>query len=376
MLPQESSSDKLLKRLLHRYYSLRPLAEPVYLPKREIAVYSLEDKVYIRHLSFPSMTMLYKYILEEKTPLHLYYSSAYYEDPSAETMESKNWLGSDLIFDIDADHYPGCGSILSICTSTGEVVEDKIKKCRDDTTPVHYQLISFDCIKRGWRDARTLVSILWDDLGYHDIEILYSGNRGFHIHVLDDDAKKLDREERRQIVEYIMLKGIDVEKIFPPIGKRNYVYFTDYEVGWRKRVFEELRARNLITSSMKMYRARLDDVVAVLGELSLNIDPVVTMDTSRLSRFTYSINGKSGLTVTPMKIDANLDEYSYLDFSPWEGSISVKPLITISGLPVLDKKIDLKKGVNIKMDATRGLYLALKGLVVINEIEGVEVKNV
>jgi len=77
------------------------------------------------------MTHLYKYILEEKTPIHLYYSSAYYEEPSADKMDLKGWLGSDLIFDIDSDHYPGCDKTLSICIGSGEIYEGKVKECND-----------------------------------------------------------------------------------------------------------------------------------------------------------------------------------------------------------------------------------------------------
>lgn len=115
MSRQELNNKFFIKKILREYYSQKPLEEPLYIHKREIAIHSLEDEAYIRHLTFPSITHLYNFILNEKTPLHLYYSSAYYESPSIKKMELKGWTGSDLMFDLDSDHYPGCGKILSIC---------------------------------------------------------------------------------------------------------------------------------------------------------------------------------------------------------------------------------------------------------------------
>ncbi|MCD6301369.1 MAG: DNA primase, partial [Staphylothermus sp.] len=64
MSRQELSKEFfLLKKLIREYYSRKPLEEPIYIHKREIAIQSLEDGVYIRHLSFPSLAILYNYIL-------------------------------------------------------------------------------------------------------------------------------------------------------------------------------------------------------------------------------------------------------------------------------------------------------------------------
>jgi DNA primase small subunit len=370
------SSDLLLRKLLRSHYRRRPLLEPEYLSKREIAVYSLEDKVYIRHLSFPTMKQLYDYILGKKTPLHLYYSSAYYEDPSAEDMESKGWLGSDLIFDIDVDHFEGCNNILSFCIGEGKVYEGKIKACGDSSKPIGYPLISFDCIRRGWSEARKLIEILRDDLGFKRIDMLYSGNRGFHVRVLDNEAKVLTGDHRRQIVEYLTLRNIDVNKIFPAASRGGYVYFSRQEYGWRRRVLEDLTIKGIVESVGEYKRAPQDKIAESLQGLAVNLDPVVTMDVSRLSRFPYSLHGKSGLAVYPLKPGDNLAGYMYGSFTPFNGRIKVEPLITYTGLPVLDSKINLKKGIELHLPAYQGVYLALKGLVLIKDISGVEVEDV
>ncbi len=372
------SSKKFLQKLIRTYYKTKPLIEPYYLPKREIAIYSLEDEVYIRHLGFPSMTLLYKYILNTKTPIHLYYSSAYYEDPTADKMELKGWLGSDLIFDIDSDHYPGCDRVLSICISTNEVYDGKIKMCRNSEKPIIYPLIDFTCIRKGWNDTVKLVEILRDDFGYKNIHVFYSGNRGFHIHVYDEEVLRLESEQRREIADYITFKNIALDKIVPPVGKRKkYAYFINKEYGWRKRILQEITSIGEYERIHGYIRVSYDLIEAIIENIGINIDPVVTMDTSRLSRFGRSFHGKSGLIVYPLDYSrTDINEYNYTDFTPFDGKLIIKPLVTISGLKVLDQKIDLKKGLRISVDAYIGVFLALKGLAVISEISRVGVKNV
>ncbi len=376
MSHQGLSRDNL-KSMIRLYYRSKPLIEPYYLSKREIAIYSLEDGVYIRHLSFTSMTLLYRYILEEKTPLHLYYSSAYYEDPSADKMELKGWMGSDLIFDIDSDHYPGCSDVLSICLGSGEVYGEKIKKCSDGSKPVIYPLISFNCIRRGWIDAIRLITILREEFGLKNIHLAYSGNRGFHISVYDEEVMKLEREQRREIADYISFKNPDLSRIAPSIGRRKYVYFSREEYGWRKRIVDEIVKRENYEEYRGYIRVKYSIVEEIAEDIGVNIDPVVTMDISRLSRFNRSIHGKSGLIVYPLNYSStDIDEYSYESFTPFEGEVVVKPYITIAGLKVLDEEIDLNKGLKIKTKPHIGLYLALKGLVEIVDIRDIGVRNV
>ncbi|MFQ3284045.1 MAG: DNA primase small subunit, partial [Natronomonas sp.] len=45
--------------------------------------------------------------LAGERPRHVYFSAGRYDDPDAGTMGGKGWRGSDLVFDLDADHLPG-----------------------------------------------------------------------------------------------------------------------------------------------------------------------------------------------------------------------------------------------------------------------------
>ncbi len=367
----------LMKKLIREYYSKKPLEEPIYIHKREIAVQSLEDGVYIRHLSFPSLAVLYNYILSEKTPVHLYYSSAYYESPSADKMDMKGWLGSDLIFDIDADHYPGCDKTLYICISENKVYEEKVSQCPESgEKPLAYSLLSSRCLDRAFTDAKKLYSILKDEFGFKDIVIYFSGNRGFHVKVLDEDAWSLTSDERREIATYISLEGFELHRIFPPIGKREpYILLSQREYGLRKRLLKYVVEKNIGVKTGAFIKVPVDEVEEIINDLRIAIDAVVTMDISRLSRFGNSINGKSGLIVKKININS-FSRFDFLEYCPWEGIVRIKPLIDISGLLVFDNVVNLKKGLAFDIDACLGLYLVFKGLARLVNIDRVGVRNV
>ncbi|NPA98840.1 MAG: DNA primase [Crenarchaeota archaeon] len=373
MLPRVSSNLRYLKSLFRQYYSTGCLEEPTYIHKREIGVQLIGEKSYRRHLSFPSMTMLYKFIVENP-PLHLYYSSAYYDDPSANDMGAKGWRGSDLLFDIDSDHYEGCNSVITFCLKCGKSFEGSYKKCPrcGSGNVVTYPIIGFDCIKRAYNDALKIKTVLKDDYGLSNIKAYFSGNRGFHVKCFDDNIIDLTGDERRELAMYVSLNGLEPSIVFPPITRRKIVVFTTHEYGIRKRVFETLYDKSLIRRRGLYYEADYDDVLVSISDNKVDIDTVVTMDISRLSRFGGSINGKSGLVVLPV---SNELPSSYQDFSPWDGTIVIKPLIDFSGLPVLGNKVSLKTGISLRVKTYIGVYLALKGLARIENIDRVEIRK-
>ncbi len=368
-----SSNLRHLKSLFRQYYSTGCLEEPAYIHRREIGVQLIGEATYRRHLSFPSMTMLYKFIIESP-PLHLYYSSAYYDDPSAKDMGAKGWRGSDLLFDIDADHYQGCNNAITFCTKCGKNFEGIHKQCPScgSTNVIVYPIIGFDCIKRAYNDAMKIQIILKDDFGLKNIKVYFSGNRGFHVKCSDDGILDLTSDERRELAMYISLNGIEPALVFPPITKRKIVIFTSQEYGIRKRIFIDLNRKDLLRRRGALYEADYADVLYSIDDNRVDIDTVVTMDISRLSRFGGSINGKSGLVVSPIS-EQLLSGYA--EFSPWDGTIVIKPIVDFSGLPVLDDKLNLKTGIPIRVKTYVGLYLALKGLAKIENIERVEIRK-
>ena len=91
-----------LKKKFKEYYSKNKILAPEEIEKREFGVGTLKDKIKIRHKSFKSEKELWNFLRRE-APFYISYSAAYYEFPQNQPMEAKNWLGAELVFDLDIE---------------------------------------------------------------------------------------------------------------------------------------------------------------------------------------------------------------------------------------------------------------------------------
>ncbi len=144
------------------------LYEPPQFENREFAIIKQgKDVTMWRHLSFKNVDKLRAFLIEQ-APKHVYFSAAKYEYPELTPMQTKKkyWLGSDLIFDIDFD---------------------KLK---------------VQSLEEALRHITKLKRILDKDFGLKKITVVFSGSRGYHIHVRDACIQQLNNEARREIVDY------------------------------------------------------------------------------------------------------------------------------------------------------------------------------
>lgn len=171
-----------------RYYQDHPPAAPDMFRSREFGFMFFDRNFVQRHVGFPGPADLH-YFLRSEVPAHAYYSTAYYETPAAPTMEEKSWKGADLIFDLDADHVKGA-ELLSYPEMLARI-KDEVLRLVDD--------------------------FLMGDLGFDDthLKIVFSGGRGYHIHVADARLLTLKSHERREIVDYISGTDLNMEWVFP-----------------------------------------------------------------------------------------------------------------------------------------------------------------
>lgn len=88
------------------FYRDHPVELPDRFTRREFAFLLFGGHGMLRHLAFDRRERFQSFF-EERTPQHAYYSSAYYQVPSAPKMQEKKWMGAELIFDLDSDHLPG-----------------------------------------------------------------------------------------------------------------------------------------------------------------------------------------------------------------------------------------------------------------------------
>jgi len=348
-----SKTKNLIKGLFKEYYKKTDLRIPEDFILREFAFQTFDSDSYIRHKSFGSISTLKEYVISI-TPKHAYFSSALYREPSAENMDEKGWLGSDLVFDIDANEIPGCNPMrVNVCLDDG---------CDD------VELINDECLELAKEHEEELVEVLINDLGFkHDeIEIQFSGNRGFHtrVHPRDQSWLSLDSSARREIVDY--LKGVDLDLRYIVLTSsrskkvRLSIPRTD-EGGWRRRL-----AKKLINTGLEDLRSKLNEVIP---RCVIHVDEKVTIDTSRLVRIQGSLNGKTGLKV--IKLDMNgLQNFKLREeLSPFTSYMAlIIPTADINNINILGYELSFMKGMSYKVPASIAIYLALNKLAYINKI--------
>lgn len=325
-------------------------ALPNNLAQREFGFLSFKDSMMLRHLQFRTPSEVVKF-LSSFTPLHAYYSSAYYGQPDA-PMDKKNWHGADLVFDIDADHLTlPCESthtywICNECDQPSTQLRQFCAHCGSRKIKQEAWLCD-TCLKIAKTETTKLLDFLLNDLGIPmaDLEIRYSGHRGYHVAVTQEDIKDLDQAARKEIVDYVLGTGLNVELhgLAKTTGKsKRLIGPALHDPGWKGRIARGLHA---YVSSMKseelerfptLSSKKRDNILhewkahgnpwgirnideETWYKLTLqgiqsqgsHVDTVVTTDLHRLIRLPNTLHGKTGLRVTSIPY-SSLDEFDPL----------------------------------------------------------------
>ena len=304
-------SEKFLLEKFRDYYRGEKPDMPKKFSRREFGFMFFGSRAMARHIAF-STTGNLKSFLVGNAPAHVFYSSAYYSKPAEKRMEDKDWLGADLIFDLDADHLAGADRMD---------YRETLDKVR--------------------REALKLVDdFLIRDFGFENFEIVFSGSRGYHIHVYDEQVLNFGSRERREIVDYLTGKGIDLEVIM----KRNGVYVlpSEQEAGWYGRIGRAIRGyagelmmggRERAVNELKSIRGvgdkKASEIYDKLGKMNFDrvmnalpdefvehlmsdvavigskgeTDEPVTSDIKRLIRMPGSLHGKTGFIVKRIDLE-------------------------------------------------------------------------
>ncbi len=179
----EPAQIRFAREEFSRFYRAHPPDPPLRCARREFAAFPFAQEMLMRrHLAFRDPGELQRFLGGE-APRHVYHSAAYYRVPDHLKMDLKEWLGADLIFDLDADHLRGAEAL----DYPGQLalVKQKLVQLLDD--------------------------FLFTDFAVDPAEarIVFSGNRGYHVHVVADRFQQLTSPERRELVDYIQGIGLD-----------------------------------------------------------------------------------------------------------------------------------------------------------------------
>ena len=326
-------------------------------------------------MGFSSVDELQEYV-KNLIPAHAYYSTAYYRTPQAASMSDKAWLGADLIFDLDADH---------IMHGSYDLMLARIKE-----------------------ETEKLLAVLENELGFDmkTVRLVFSGGRGYHIHIQDIAFRSYGSQERRELVDYVCGIGIN-----PGIMLREYIgghpswheryrealqgYLQHLSALSTKEAIKEIKSMkgigetkgerfiemkdelirqlNRDPRSVNTTDQTISSVLSALieekeGKLSgavreagVQADEPVTTDTRRLIRLPGSLHAKSGFRVTPLTLKELPDFDPLIDAVPF-GEREIK--IDSKGsymIPLMGSRYEIQKGVQPVPEAV-ALFLCCRGM--------------
>ncbi len=262
-----------------------------------------------RHIAIKSNEEL-RLVLITNNPSDVYCSNGYYSFPNL-PMSEKDWKEADLIFDIDAkDLNLDCRKEHTCikCISCGEIslLQLTCPSCKSNKIEIK-SVTCKNCIDKAKLEVLKLREILEEDLGIkkEKIQVYFSGNEGFHIHVTDSVYQKLGSRERNDLVDYIMFRGVMPEtfgvKKYKP-ERSSFVNIDDK--GWRGRASKHIfgskskrsKAITEIISNPNGYTIFQHKLENLKGVIGVKIDPNVTIDIHRIFRLPGSLNSKSGMS--------------------------------------------------------------------------------
>ena len=260
-----------------------------------------------RHIAIKSNEEL-RLMLITNIPSDVYCSNGYYSFPNL-PMSEKYWKGADLIFDIDAkDLNLTCRQEHTCikCLSCDKISSSQLTcpSCKSNKIEIK-SVTCKNCINGAKQEVFKLRKILEEDLAIkkENIQVYFSGNEGFHIHVTDSLYQKLGSRERNDLVDYIMFRGAMPETFGMKKFKPERSSFAEIdEKGWRgrasKHIFGSKSKRpkvisEIISNGYTVFQQKLENMKDVIG---VKIDPNVTIDIHRIFRLPGSLNSKSGMS--------------------------------------------------------------------------------
>jgi DNA primase small subunit len=375
------ATREFLKQRFTEYYRKGNLSPPPSLEQREWGFIFFDPEYpeirMRRHMGFGGKVELLDYI-RAMVPAHAYYSSAYYGAPSAGTMAEKQWSGADLIFDLDADH---------------------ITQVRDYGS----------MLARVREETEKLIAMLTGELGFaaREISVVFSGGRGYHIHIRDPLVRIWGSAERRELVDYVCGTGIDPRLVLSGAHEQKgwgvrFVHAVQDYIHWLRSI-EPVEARTRLMAidgvGEKSANAFLDTVRALpeplaaeqvarllatnrvlmaalgeeKGELQKRVrsyaalaDEPVTTDTKRLIRLPTSLHGGSGFRVTPLAA-GELAAFDPLTDAVvfGEREVRIEMERTLS-MPLLGSVHTVRKGEN-RVPEALAVFLCCRGLAELSE---------
>lgn len=357
----EASKEYVFQKFTEYYRDpTTVIPSPLNPEQREFGYLMFKERFMVRHRHFSNIKAL-RATLTDTIPSDVYHSCAYYENPDFD-MDKKGWIGSDIVFDIDADHIPTtCNKIHDEfrcvkCGFSGRGITPESCPCCE-ATKFENKIWACDlCIQSARDEATKLLDMLENDFGFspQEIHVFFSGHRGYHVHIENEAVRSLDAMARKEIVDYVTGLGLAVldKDSKERKGKSKTNKFNLHNFGWNRRIklgmqdfllnatkedLKEVGLKNKALLENKeaiieraIPEGRWESVSGVSSQTWLKlseyirekqaskIDTVVTTDIHRLIRMNGTLHGKTGLK----KVEFPTRDLQ--EFDPFCGAVAFK----------------------------------------------------
>ncbi|MDP3742602.1 MAG: DNA primase catalytic subunit PriS [Candidatus Micrarchaeota archaeon] len=331
--------------------------------QREFGI-GIDKKINYRHKSFSTQKEFQNFLVNE-TPRFISHSVGRFEFPWSQPMEKKTLLSADLIFDLDAKPEENHNYIF--CTRC-------VEKARLDT-------------------IRLIEDFLLNDFGLskNDLLLVFSGSKGFHVHVRSQVVQQLSSTARRLMVDYITGKELELESLVPIPSKppRHLSGPDKTSTGWKKHFLETavktLDNTGLFTKKKAAYIREnkqmlvnllengnwdpaFHDAKEVLNQIlaetirtsAVEVDSPVTFDVHRLIRIPGTLHGDTGFIAKPLSL-TEMGFFEATKHAAVFNGTAVASLKESANIEFAGTAFELKAGENV-VPLSLAVLLACKGI--------------
>lgn len=340
-----------------KYY--KNIKLPSLIENREFGFFPFKKEKMIRHIEFKNIEELVEFIINF-IPSDVYYSAACYKKPAEEKMTNKEWFGADLIFDVDCDHIKTSCKVKHqfwMCSTCNNLILEKAHRCPNCNSEKFEEdpWICEKCLDAAKQEILKLILILEEDFGFSEkeLDLTFSGHRGYHLHIERESLRKMGSGERKEIVDYITGTGLNIN-LYSSLGKKEKIFeLCVANLGWAGRIAktiydlsqsdsESLKQERIDTRVIKRLEKKREIITeklsrgigwdemmrligkkgsqklveAAIAKASAHIDTVVTTDIHRLIRLPNTLHGKTAFKAVPLSVT------KLYEFKPLEDAIA------------------------------------------------------
>lgn len=362
---QDTNKIKYFTEKFKQYYENNHVSCIIDISKREFGIGTIHSKISQRHLSFNSLTDFNNY-LKNNTPFYISYSTSYFTFPDRRPMDTKQWEGSDIVYEFDSDDFNlPCHDRHNVwecknesCKEWGYGNLNQCPKCSSQTTITEWTCD--ECLGLAKEQTIRLIDFLEKEfkLDPSTFIISFSGAKGYHVRITDKSIIPLSKSSRLQMMNYILANDLELKKLgflkekrvwkIPPIKE---------SAGWSKKILSGIidviknydkdklshifklspkKAKKIIDTKEdilnKMYHNNILSVDFTSSEVffenlinyvikqnRLEIDPQSSSDIFKIMRVPDTIHGGTGFLSTYLK-----DKKALIDFDPFKDPVVLK----------------------------------------------------